>query len=103
MAVPITAPAWVRSSWVAVLKARAMPKSATFTLPLVATRMLAGLMSRWTMPLVWAKPSAPATSVATSLACIGDRRPWARRMSARLLPSTYSITMKYVVPWRPQS
>ena len=100
---PITAPAWVSDSWVAVLKARAMPKSATFTLPLLATRMLAGLMSRWIMPLACAKPRAPATSVATSLACIGDSRPRAFRMSARLLPSTYSITMKYVVPWRPQS
>ena len=90
----MTAPAWVRFSWVAALTARAMPKSATFTVPLVATRMLAGLMSRWIMPFEWAKPRAAATSPAISADCIAESRPRVRRMSARLLPSTYSITMK---------
>ena len=35
-----------------------MPKSATFTWPSRVMRMLAGLMSRWMTPLVWAEASA---------------------------------------------
>ena len=39
---------------VAVEAALAMPKSATSTRPSSASRMLAGLTSRWTMPAAWA-------------------------------------------------
>ena len=45
----------------------ASPKSATTGLPAASSRMLAGLMSRWTRPRVWAWCSASAT-VATSSA-----------------------------------
>ena len=40
--------------------ARAIPKSATFTRPSWVTRMLPGLMSRWTNPRAWAAASARA-------------------------------------------
>ena len=37
---------------------RAIPKSVTFSRPSGATTTLCGLMSRWTIPLRCAKPSA---------------------------------------------
>jgi hypothetical protein len=37
---------------------RAMPKSVTLTRPSASTTTLCGLMSRWTIPFRWAKPSA---------------------------------------------
>ena len=55
------------------LRARAMPKSATFTEPRVPIRMFAGLMSRCTRPAAWAKPRAAATSLAISAACFDVR------------------------------
>ena len=70
---PITAPAWVSCDSVEELRARAMPKSATFTEPRVPIRMLAGLMSRCTRPAAWAKPRAAATSLAISAACFDVR------------------------------
>ena len=70
MAVPITAPAWVRLDSVGAFIALAMPKSATFTWPFDPIRMFAGLTSRWTSPASWAKPSAAATSLAISAACL---------------------------------
>ncbi len=74
--------------------ARAIPKSATFTWPLLPMRMLAGLMSRCTTPLRWAKPRAAATSLAISAACWVVTVLLSRRMSARVRPCTYSIAMK---------
>ncbi len=45
---------WV---WVIVAAAsamaRAMPKSITLMAPVLVTMTLAGLMSRWTMPMRW--------------------------------------------------
>ena len=90
----MTDPAWVRLSSADAEMARAMPKSVTFTTPDDEMSTLPGLMSRCTTPLRWAKPSAAATSVATSAARWGWSVPSLRRMSARLRPSTYSITMK---------
>ena len=71
-----------------------MPKSATFTRPSLAIRMLAGLMSRWTTPFLWANPRAEATSMVISDACCGLSLPLAFRMSARVRPGTYSMAMK---------
>ena len=65
--------------------------------------MLAGLTSRWTSPAWWAKPSAAATSLAISAACFDVTWPLVRRISASVRPSTYSMAMKYVPEWRPQS
>ena len=56
-AVPTTACVCVVLAEVSV-RARAMPKSITFTWPSSETMMLAGLMSRCAMPREWAKPSA---------------------------------------------
>ncbi|CAB4567488.1 unannotated protein [freshwater metagenome] len=91
---PITEPAWVRLLSVAEFIARAMPKSATFTAPAEPMRMFAGLMSRCTTPLRWAKLSAADTSLAISAAWIELTWPLARRMSASVRPCTYSIAMK---------
>ncbi len=44
---PLMTPLWVWWLWPAAL---AMPKSTTFTAPWRDTRMLSGLMSRWTRP-----------------------------------------------------
>ena len=73
-----------------------MPKSATFTAPVGATRMLPGFTSRCTTPLRWAKPSAPPTSNAMSVARCAGSGPSAFTRSARVRPFTYSMTMKYV-------
>jgi hypothetical protein len=73
--------------------ARAMPKSMTFTSPERVTMMLPGLMSRWTMPALCASASAEHTAPASSTARSGSRRPPCERKSARVLPSTYSMTM----------
>ena len=41
----------------------ARPKSKTFTWPRSVTKMFAGLMSRWMIPLLWAAQSASAISI----------------------------------------
>ncbi len=97
----MTEPVWVRPSLVPA--ARAMPKSVTFTWPCGVRRMLPGFTSRWTTPLRWAKPSAPAMSEARSAARLGYSGPSAWIASRRLRPSTYSMTMKYVPSSSPQS
>ena len=51
----------VRSSGGASISA-AIPKSTRWTAPSSSTRMLAGLMSRWTIPWSWATASASATT-----------------------------------------
>ena len=51
-AVPITAAVWVTEVEVSST-ARAMPKSMTLTSPDGVSITLAGLMSRWTMPIRW--------------------------------------------------
>ncbi len=52
--VPTAVPVWV-SFWaeLASVAARAMPKSATRAWP-PESMMFSGLMSRWTMPMLWA-------------------------------------------------
>ena len=52
VAVPMTAPVWVRLS--SVLTARAIPKSVTFTWPSSVMRTLPGFTSRWITPWRWA-------------------------------------------------
>ena len=75
--------------------ARAMPKSVTIARPSsLFSRMLSGLMSRWTTEREWARLNAEATSRMTrrtSLTSIGPV-PWMRL--PRLSPSTYCITKK---------
>ena len=73
--------------------ARAMPKSATFTRPSRVTRMLPGLMSRWTKPFSWAAAIAWATSAVRRAAWRGGRAPLRRMIEARSSPSTSSMTM----------
>jgi hypothetical protein len=69
-----------------------MPKSVIFTEPLSPSRMLAGLMSRCTMPASWAAANAEAIWLpirATSSGAIG---PCSFMTAARLLDWRYSIT-----------
>ena len=73
--------------------ARAMPKSITFTAPDRVIITLAGLMSRWMMPLRWLKSSAPQTSEMISMTRRGGSRPSDLMMSRSVRPSTNSITM----------
>ena len=48
----------------------ATPKSMIFARPSSVTRMLAGLMSRWMMPRLWANVSPVSTSIMmSSFAC----------------------------------
>ncbi len=50
----MTAPVWVRFSSTAASMARPMPQSATFTDPVGVMRMFPGLMSRCSIPALWA-------------------------------------------------
>ena len=64
-AVPVTTPCSVMVT-VGASAARlgcslARPKSSTFTLPSVVSRMLSGFRSRWTIPALWAAASASQT------------------------------------------
>ena len=71
----------------------ASPKSSTFTCPLGVRKMLAGLISRWTIPLACDAASASATWMlisrtgSRSIACPPIR-------CFKLWPSSFSITMK---------
>ena len=65
---------------------RAIPKSVTIARPSAASRMLPGLMSRWTMPRTWATPRARATSSPMRAACRGASRPPRRSRAARSSP-----------------
>ncbi len=73
--------------------ARAMPKSITLTWPVRVSMTLAGLMSRWTMPLRCEYSSAWRMPMVISMARSGSSlRPlWSS--SRRVEPSTYSMTM----------
>src|SRR5215211_1071782 len=73
--------------------ARAMPKSATFTCPESATRMLRGLMSLCTTPRTCAAFRAWATWSATSSAAWGRNALVAMIHSLRVPPGTYSMVM----------
>jgi len=98
-AVPMTAP--VRVS-VALSAARAMPKSAIFTVPSRASRRFPGLMSRWTRPAPWACANPSATCRARSSTRPGGSGPVASA-SASVPPSTHSITMNGRSPFSPTS
>ena len=88
--VPTTMPATVRP-WV-WSRLRATPKSARHGSPRSSNRMLAGLMSRWTMPARWAEDNAPSRRRACrSTSSAGAGPCWATR-SARLPPDMYGMT-----------
>ncbi len=88
----MTAPVWVRLS-PGSAPALAMPKSVTFTCwPAIIT--LPGLTSRWTTPWSWANWRALAMSAPISAARWASSGPSDRMTSRRVLPSTYSMTMK---------
>ena len=88
--VPTTMPATV-SPWV-WSRLSATPKSARHGSPRSSNRMLAGLMSRWTMPARWADDSAASRRRAwRSTSSAGAGPCWATR-SARLPPDMYGIT-----------
>ena len=86
---PNTAAVWVTDS---TLTARAIPKSVTFTRPSSPIMMLAGLMSRWTIPRSWAKCSACAASAPISAARRGST-PSRFMISRSDRPAMYSMTM----------
>ena len=92
-AVPITAEVCVWTEEESST-ARAMPKSITFTSPVLVTMMLAGLMSRWIMPASWLACRARATGISSDAARFGGSGPSSRTMSRRFRPLTRSITMK---------
>src|SRR5665648_786679 len=54
---------------------------------------LAGLMSRWTIPIRWLYDSASSTPSVTLAASAASRTFVSSRISRRVRPSTYSITM----------
>ena len=89
---PITAAVCV-TLWPLSAIARAMPKSITFTAPVLLIMMLAGLTSRWMMPCWWLKFSAWQASAMVSIARRAGIGPSLWTMSRSVTPSTYSITM----------
>ena len=72
----------------------ARPKSSTFTLPSGVSLTLAGLRSRWTIPLSWASSSASAICRATTTASSTGSGPRFKR-SARSSPSASSMTRRW--------
>ena len=73
--------------------ARAMPKSVTFRRPSVSTSTLCGLMSRWTIPFLWAKRTAPRICRMYATARSIGSGPRATISSLSERPSMYSIAM----------
>ena len=78
--------------------ARAMPKSITFTAPAEVIMMLAGLISRCTMPRLWLNSSAVHTSAMMEIARCGGIAPWRAISLPTVAPSTYSITRNGSLP-----
>ena len=71
----------------------ANPKSRIFACPRLVMKVLAGLMSRWTMPSAWAASSASAISIPTeSTVSTSNGLPAMRCF--RVMPSRNSMTMK---------
>ena len=91
-AVPMTAEVCVIAE-VESSSARAIPKSITFTWPVLVIMMLAGLMSRWTMPASWLAVSARQAGSRMRAASAGRIGPSACRISRRVRPKTRSMTM----------
>ena len=77
----------------------ANPKSRILTLPSAPIMMLAGLRSRWTMPLSCAASSPAAIWTKSETASSTGIGPFAMR-SSRVSPSTSSSTRKCVLPDR---
>ena len=77
-----------------------MPKSASFTTPWRSIMMLVGLMSRCRTRFSWANSSARATESSTCAHSSQVSLPPSTRASssARLSPSTYSMTMYAYAP-----
>ncbi len=71
--------------------AREMPKSVIFTVPLPASRMLPGLMSRWTMPTACASLSAAATCAPIFATSTGGSVFRCCSSCARLVDGRYSM------------
>jgi hypothetical protein len=91
-AVPMTAEVCVIAE-VESVSARAIPKSITFTAPVLVIMMFAGLMSRWMMPASWENASARHTSAITRLASSSGMAPESCTISRRVSPWTRSMTM----------
>jgi hypothetical protein len=81
----------------------ARPKSTIFTRPALVSMMLAGLMSRWTMPPAWAsaRPSATWQAMSSTSSSGSHGAPAARPASRarsiralRLSPSQYAIASR---------
>ena len=73
---------------------RAMPKSMTFTEPFFSTMTLWGLMSRWTMPRLWACSRPVAICMAKWRVSFQLRDPFFSIYCFREMPSISSMTMK---------
>ena len=71
--------------------AEAIPRSASFTRSARSSRTFAGLTSRWITPCSWRWSTAAASGRRIAIAVAGASGP-SRRRSARLGPSTYSMT-----------
>ena len=81
-------------------RARAMPKSITFTAPELVMMTFAGLMSRCTMPCWWEYASASRTPETMMRACSGGGASAFSSRSRIVRPSTSSMTM-YGTDWPP--
>ena len=88
----MTAAVWVIAEVVSD-SARAMPKSMTFTAPVLVIMMFAGLMSRWMIPASCEKLSARQTSAMIRPASFNGSGPLSLTMSRRVWPWTRSMTM----------
>ena len=73
--------------------ARAMPKSATFTLPSRLIIMFWGLMSRWMMCCSWAAAIPWATWMEMPMASLVSSWPFFSMYCFNVMPSMSSITM----------
>ena len=74
-------------------RARAIPKSITFTAPVLVIMMFAGLISRWMMPASWLKCSASRTWDMMAAASVSRILPYSWTMSRSVSPCTRSITI----------
>jgi hypothetical protein len=82
----------------AVTATFASPKSRILACPRLVTKMFAGLMSRWTMPSVWAASSASAISMASDrINSVSIGHPPMRCFS--VIPSRNSMAMKVCPCW----
>ena len=75
------------------LEKQAMPKSVTFTVPSRRTMMFWGLMSRWTMPRLWAWLRPFMIWVMKCRASGQFSRPRRSMYCLRVMPSMSSMTM----------